>query len=61
MLSVAKLRTPVPRYVVRTYMSTLSQPAPIEDEFRFMLILGKPGGGKGTISGKILQVRLALG
>ncbi|KAI2506965.1 GTP:AMP phosphotransferase [Fragilaria crotonensis] len=55
MLCVAKLRTPAPRYVVRTYMSTLSQPSPNEDECRFMLILGKPGGGKGTISGKILQ------
>jgi len=33
----------------------MSQPAPQDDECRFMLILGKPGGGKGTISGKILK------
>jgi len=35
-------------------MSTLSQAAP-DDDCRFLLILGKPGGGKGTISGKILD------
>ena len=27
-----------------------------EEESHFALILGKPGGGKGTISGKILEV-----
>ena len=37
-------------------MSTMSQLAP-DEESRFLLILGKPGGGKGTISGKILDVR----
>lgn len=38
----------------RNFMSTmpLSQPA---EEGHFMLILGKPGGGKGTISKKILN------
>ena len=30
--------------------------AEAEEESRFALILGKPGGGKGTISGKILKV-----
>jgi hypothetical protein len=29
-----------------------------EEESHFALILGKPGGGKGTISGKILEVSL---
>jgi hypothetical protein len=39
-------------------MSTqpLDSPAP-DYETQMMLILGKPGGGKGTISGKILKVR----
>jgi len=51
--------------VMRTYMSTMAEMAPHDDECqfniidgpprRFMLILGKPGGGKGTISNKILQ------
>jgi len=27
-----------------------------EEDSHFALILGKPGGGKGTISGKILKV-----
>jgi hypothetical protein len=42
----------------RSFMSTqpLDSPAP-EYESQMMLILGKPGGGKGTISGKILEVR----
>ena len=31
--------------------------AEAEEETHFALILGKPGGGKGTISGKILKVR----
>lgn len=40
--------------IERNFMSTmpLSQPA---EEGHFMLILGKPGGGKGTISKKILN------
>jgi len=42
--------------VKRSYMSTQPVAAP-EEEPRMMLILGKPGGGKGTISKKILQVR----
>lgn len=51
--------------MMRTYMSTMAEMAPHDDECqfniidgpprRFMLILGKPGGGKGTISNKILQ------
>jgi GTPase Era involved in 16S rRNA processing len=38
-------------------MSSLSEAAPDDLECKFILILGKPGGGKGTISGKILEVR----
>ena len=60
LLCAAKLRVPVPRNVVRTYMSTLTQAAPHDDECLFMLILGKPGGGKGTISEKILKVSYML-
>jgi hypothetical protein len=37
-------------------MSTQALASPHEDS-HMMLILGKPGGGKGTISGKILKVR----
>ena len=37
------------------FMSSMSVAAP-EEESHFALILGKPGGGKGTISGKILKV-----
>jgi DNA-binding NtrC family response regulator len=37
----------------RSFMSTQ---AVAEEECK-VLILGKPGGGKGTISGKIIQVR----
>jgi len=44
----------------RSFMSTQPVSMP-EDESTLMLILGKPGGGKGTISGKILQVRSARG
>lgn len=56
MFHIAKIRVSrAPRHVVRTYMSTLTQTAPYDDECRFMLILGKPGGGKGTISQKILE------
>lgn len=40
----------------RSFMSSMTVSAPEEDG-RFALILGKPGGGKGTISGKILKVR----
>lgn len=44
----------------KTSMSTMTayeeETAPSE-ESHFALILGKPGGGKGTISGKILKVR----
>jgi len=38
----------------RTYMSSMTAQAP-DEESHFALILGKPGGGKGTISGKILK------
>jgi hypothetical protein len=31
-----------------------------EEENHFALILGKPGGGKGTISGKILKVGVSI-
>lgn len=41
----------------RDFMSTLTLAAPDDLECRFLLILGKPGGGKGTISEKILDVR----
>ena len=40
----------------RSFMSTQIQEAPMVEEASMMLILGKPGGGKGTISGKILKV-----
>lgn len=36
-------------------MSTQALAEP-EQESNILLILGKPGGGKGTISGKILKV-----
>lgn len=36
-------------------MSTQALQHPAEDESNMLLILGKPGGGKGTISGKILK------
>lgn len=38
----------------RNFMSSMTASAPEEDG-HFALILGKPGGGKGTISGKILK------
>ena len=41
----------------RCMSSTPMMEAEAEEESRFALILGKPGGGKGTISGKILKVR----
>ena len=40
-------------------MSTQAMAAP-EEESCMVLILGKPGGGKGTISGKIIKVRLTI-
>lgn len=36
-------------------MSTQAVTFPVEEEANMLLILGKPGGGKGTISGKILK------
>lgn len=39
----------------RSFMSSMTVSAP-EEDCHFALILGKPGGGKGTISGKILKV-----
>jgi hypothetical protein len=39
----------------RNFMSSMIAAAP-EEEGHFALILGKPGGGKGTISCKILKV-----
>lgn len=45
-----------PRATARHFMSSMTVASP-EEENHFALILGKPGGGKGTISGKILQVR----
>jgi hypothetical protein len=41
----------------RSFMSSMTQLAP-EEDCHFTLILGKPGGGKGTISGKILKVQI---
>jgi hypothetical protein len=40
----------------RSFLAT-SPKLNAEEESCMMLILGKPGGGKGTISGKILKVR----
>ena len=40
----------------RSMSATPMMEAEAEEESRFALILGKPGGGKGTISGKILKV-----
>mmetsp|Transcript_6149 Transcript_6149/g.7963 ORF Transcript_6149/g.7963 Transcript_6149/m.7963 type:complete len:255 (-) Transcript_6149:246-1010(-) len=43
-------------HVVRSVMSTQAViDSPAEEESNMLLILGKPGGGKGTISGKILK------
>jgi len=39
----------------RTMSSSPMMEASAEEESNFALILGKPGGGKGTISGKILE------
>ena len=47
----------LPIFRNRWMSSTPMMEAAAEEESHFALILGKPGGGKGTISGKILQVR----
>lgn len=53
--SVAARRTVIGKSgIIRSFMSTQAVSAP-EDEANMLLILGKPGGGKGTISGKILE------
>jgi predicted Ser/Thr protein kinase len=41
---------------LRNYMSTQPMSCQAEEEPQMLLILGKPGGGKGTISNKLLQV-----
>jgi energy-coupling factor transporter ATP-binding protein EcfA2 len=41
-------------------MSTMPN-AMAAEENHFLLILGKPGGGKGTISKKILRVSIGTG
>ena len=49
------------RYISKKMSSSpMMMEASAEEESHFALILGKPGGGKGTISGKILQVRFLL-
>ena len=49
---------PYVRRVASTSSQFSSMPATSTDEdCHFALILGKPGGGKGTISGKLLKVR----
>ena len=49
------------RYISKKMSSSpMMMEASAEEESHFALILGKPGGGKGTISGKILQVRFYL-
>jgi hypothetical protein len=46
------------RYLSKNMSSSpMMMEASAEEESHFALILGKPGGGKGTISGKILKVR----
>jgi len=46
------------RYLSKNMSSSpMMMEAHAEEESHFALILGKPGGGKGTISGKILKVR----
>jgi hypothetical protein len=52
-----RLLPPLPQYTARcNYMSTQPCSSPEEDAVQMMLILGKPGGGKGTISEKLLKV-----
>jgi homoserine kinase len=48
------------RYLSKNMSSSPMMEASAEEESHFALILGKPGGGKGTISGKILKVRTRL-
>jgi hypothetical protein len=55
-LSVCKMTTMSEAAMSRQFMSSMSVAHPEEQENHFALILGKPGGGKGTISGKILKV-----
>jgi hypothetical protein len=57
MMNVALRRTVLPCLRHRGFMSTMTVAAP-EEESHFLLILGKPGGGKGTISKKILKVSI---
>jgi hypothetical protein len=45
----------IPAIQHRSFMSTQALSS-AEEESHMLLILGKPGGGKGTISGKILKV-----
>jgi len=45
------------RPLQRGYMSTMPMSDAAEEQAHFLLMLGKPGGGKGTISKKILKVR----
>ena len=43
----------------RSFMSTQPLSSP-DEEPHMILILGKPGGGKGTISGKLLKVSVCV-
>mmetsp|Transcript_35984 Transcript_35984/g.74808 ORF Transcript_35984/g.74808 Transcript_35984/m.74808 type:complete len:254 (-) Transcript_35984:184-945(-) len=61
MLAVLSTKTATARcvsigrtHMIRSFMSTQAASFP-EEEAQMVLILGKPGGGKGTISGKILK------
>ncbi len=54
--NVSILSENLPAVGNRSMSSTPMMEAEAEEESRFALILGKPGGGKGTISGKILKV-----
>jgi putative protein kinase ArgK-like GTPase of G3E family len=53
--SLAKALTASPSLQQRCFMSTQAVESP-EEETHFLLILGPPGGGKGTISKKMLKV-----
>jgi hypothetical protein len=54
---VSSRATRLQQYTARcNYMSTQPCSSPEEDIVQMMLILGKPGGGKGTISEKLLKV-----
>ena len=60
MASVSVLRRSIaPCVRHRGFMSTMTVASP-EEESHFLLILGKPGGGKGTISKKILKVSIGF-